>query len=44
MSAASNWREQFGYGEIGGSDSHLVSLIGLCATRFKRDVDHMKTS
>jgi predicted metal-dependent phosphoesterase TrpH len=30
--------ERFGYGEIGGSDSHLVSLIGLCATRFEGDV------
>jgi predicted metal-dependent phosphoesterase TrpH len=30
--------ERFGYGEIGGSDSHLVSLIGLCATRFESDV------
>jgi predicted metal-dependent phosphoesterase TrpH len=27
-----------GYGAIGGSDSHLVSLIGLCATRFKADI------
>jgi predicted metal-dependent phosphoesterase TrpH len=26
--------ERYGYGAIGGSDSHLVSLIGLCATRF----------
>ena len=23
-----------GYGAVGGSDSHLVSLIGLCGTRF----------
>jgi predicted metal-dependent phosphoesterase TrpH len=30
--------EQFGYKRIGGSDSHLVSLIGLCATRFDGDV------
>jgi len=27
-----------GYGAIGGSDSHLVSLIGVCATRFDADV------
>lgn len=27
-----------GYGTIGGSDSHLVSLIGLCGTRFEADV------
>jgi predicted metal-dependent phosphoesterase TrpH len=25
---------EFGYRAIGGSDSHLVSLIGLCGTRF----------
>jgi len=29
---------QYGYRAIGGSDSHLVSLIGLCATRFAADV------
>ncbi|HEY2664525.1 MAG TPA: PHP-associated domain-containing protein, partial [Candidatus Binataceae bacterium] len=35
---------KFGYHAIGGSDSHLVSLIGLCATRFEadiRDIDHL---
>ncbi len=26
------------YRAIGGSDSHLVSLIALCATRFAADV------
>ena len=25
---------RYGYSAVGGSDSHLVSLIGLCATRF----------
>ena len=30
--------QRFGYGAIGGSDSHLVSLIGLCATRFEAEV------
>jgi predicted metal-dependent phosphoesterase TrpH len=30
---------RYGYGAIGGSDSHLVSLIGLCATRFDADVE-----
>ena len=30
--------KQYGYRAIGGSDSHLVSLIGLCATRFNADV------
>jgi len=29
---------QYGYRAIGGSDSHLVSLIGLCATRFDAEV------
>lgn len=30
--------KQFGYGAVGGSDSHLVSSIGICATEFPRDV------
>jgi predicted metal-dependent phosphoesterase TrpH len=30
--------QRFGYAATGGSDSHLVSLIGLCATRFSADV------
>jgi predicted metal-dependent phosphoesterase TrpH len=30
--------ERFGYASVGGSDSHLVSLIGLCATRFSADI------
>ena len=29
---------KFGYKATGGSDSHLVSLIGLCATRFEADI------
>lgn len=29
---------KYGYRAIGGSDSHLVSLIGLCATRFDAEV------
>jgi predicted metal-dependent phosphoesterase TrpH len=33
--------EKFKYGEIGGSDSHLVSLIGLCATRFDAEILHV---
>src|SRR5579875_3283477 len=32
---------KFGYKATGGSDSHLVSLIGLCATRFEADVRSM---
>ncbi|MGH7899771.1 MAG: PHP-associated domain-containing protein [Candidatus Binatia bacterium] len=27
-----------GYGGVGGSDSHLVSFIGICATEFPREV------
>jgi len=34
--------ERFNYAEIGGSDSHLVSLIGLCATRFDGDVRNVE--
>lgn len=29
---------RYGYRAIGGSDSHMVSLIGLCATRFESEV------
>jgi predicted metal-dependent phosphoesterase TrpH len=29
---------KFGYKATGGSDSHLVSLIGLCATRFDAEI------
>jgi len=29
---------RYGYRAVGGSDSHLVSLIGLCATRFSSDI------
>ncbi|MGC1679370.1 MAG: PHP-associated domain-containing protein [Candidatus Binataceae bacterium] len=29
---------RFGYRAVGGSDSHLVSLIGLCATRFAAEI------
>jgi predicted metal-dependent phosphoesterase TrpH len=31
----------YGYRAIGGSDSHMVSLIGLCATRFEADIRSM---
>jgi hypothetical protein len=34
--------ERCGYRRIGGSDSHLVSLIGLCATRFSDDVRNIE--
>ena len=30
-----------GYAAFGGSDSHLVSFVGLCATEFERDVRSM---
>jgi predicted metal-dependent phosphoesterase TrpH len=30
--------DKYGYRAVGGSDSHLVSLIGLCATRFEAEV------
>ncbi len=30
--------ERFGYRGIGGSDSHIVSRIGLCATEFDDDI------
>ena len=29
---------QYGYGTYGGSDSHLVSFVGICATEFDADV------
>ena len=33
--------ERFGYAGIGGSDSHIVSRIGRCATEFEDDLKHM---
>jgi len=30
--------EKYGYHAFGGSDSHLVSFVGLCATEFDRDI------
>jgi predicted metal-dependent phosphoesterase TrpH len=30
--------ERYGYRAYGGSDSHLVSFVGVCATEFERDV------
>jgi predicted metal-dependent phosphoesterase TrpH len=30
--------DHYGYGAFGGSDAHLVSLIGICATEFEDDV------
>ncbi len=31
--------DRHGYRAVGGSDSHLVSLIGICATQFDRGID-----
>ena len=30
--------ERYGYHAYGGSDSHLVSFVGICATEFDRDI------
>lgn len=30
--------ERYGYGGFGGSDAHLVSMVGICATRFDRSI------
>ena len=30
--------DRYGYRAFGGSDSHLVSFIGICATEFDRDI------
>lgn len=30
--------DQYGYGAFGGSDSHLVSFIGICATEFEAEI------
>jgi len=30
--------DRYGYHAFGGSDSHLVSFIGICATQFDRDI------
>jgi hypothetical protein len=30
--------DRYGYKAFGGSDSHLVSFIGVCATDFDRDI------
>jgi len=30
--------KKHGYGAVGGSDSHLVSFIGICATEFPREI------
>ncbi len=30
--------DRYGYKAFGGSDSHLVSFVGICATEFDRDI------
>jgi predicted metal-dependent phosphoesterase TrpH len=30
--------DRYGYRAFGGSDSHLVSFVGICATEFDRDI------
>ena len=35
--------DRYGYGAFGGSDAHLVSLIGICATEFEEDVRSVET-
>jgi predicted metal-dependent phosphoesterase TrpH len=34
--------DRYGYHAFGGSDSHLVSFIGICATEFDRDVHEVE--
>jgi hypothetical protein len=31
--------QKYGYRGIGGSDAHMVSQIGRCATRFERPIE-----
>lgn len=33
--------DRFGYAAVGGSDSHLVSFVGTCATEFEDDIRDM---
>ncbi len=35
--------DQHGYHAFGGSDSHLVSFIGICATEFDQDINSTET-
>jgi predicted metal-dependent phosphoesterase TrpH len=34
--------ERYGYRAVGGSDSHLVSHVGTCATEFDRDIHNVE--
>lgn len=38
---AIEFARQQGYGGVGGSDAHIVSHIGRCATRFEREIRNM---
>jgi predicted metal-dependent phosphoesterase TrpH len=33
--------DRFGYGAFGGSDAHLVSFVGMCATEFEAEIRSM---
>jgi predicted metal-dependent phosphoesterase TrpH len=37
--AALELAEKYGYAAVGGSDAHLVSQIGRCATRFHDEIE-----
>jgi predicted metal-dependent phosphoesterase TrpH len=37
--AAQELAQKYGYRGIGGSDAHMVSQIGRCATRFERQIE-----
>jgi predicted metal-dependent phosphoesterase TrpH len=39
--AALELAEKYGYAAVGGSDAHLVSQIGRCATRFHDEIESM---
>lgn len=39
--AAEALAERYGYRGVGGSDAHIVSHIGRCATRFEQDIGSM---
>ncbi len=39
--AAQALSERYGYRGVGGSDAHIVSHIGHCATRFEDDIESM---
>jgi predicted metal-dependent phosphoesterase TrpH len=40
--AAQALADRYGYSGVGGSDAHIVSHIGRCATRFEREIGSME--